>query len=510
MSKNNNFTRFDYWGILFFLVLAATLFFSTNYQRDWSLAADQEFTLAYNAALINSGYEQSYIDHPGFITVHVLAILLKVSHLIFPSIPPTIDALNTSLPLFQSYSFLVIVARAFAMFCAAIYVCLIYLACSITTGNRILSALTSLAFFMSDSLLIHLSQLRTEMIAFLLLISSIYFFYLAAQRKNSFSYIYLLLAFISFFLAALNKAQALLYVPLFLIWLLQIMPTQNKMIRVPFENKWDIFFSSLSLSAILIFTFSKSSGGGLSTTFNITYVLALNILVVLNWLKNSGNLSRLIIALNTCYLTAYFIVLEITKSASEDFTVFFKQINNPMEMLVWTQVRTSIGTSLGPEKLLGSVFSPDHTYIPIVKSIWNLNSQGILFFAGLLIYVLIKKRLSRSDHITFIIGIACYFLITIISSYRYLAPQYVIFSEFFLLFNLIFIISKINKEFVANLIISGIVVFLAMVNLPKLLADLNDNSNLLAKLCSDDYMKTYHSKLNFDDFKNACASVVGK
>jgi len=56
----------------------ATLFYSTGYQRNWSFWVDQELTLGYNGLLINSGLNQEYIDHSGFFSIQLSALLLKV------------------------------------------------------------------------------------------------------------------------------------------------------------------------------------------------------------------------------------------------------------------------------------------------------------------------------------------------------------------------------------------------------------------------------------------------
>jgi hypothetical protein len=55
----------------------AMLFYSTGYSRNWSFWADQELTLGYNGLLINSGLSQEYIDHPGFFSIQLIALLLK-------------------------------------------------------------------------------------------------------------------------------------------------------------------------------------------------------------------------------------------------------------------------------------------------------------------------------------------------------------------------------------------------------------------------------------------------
>ena len=97
VHQNYYLAALPYLGIS--LILTA-LFFFTNYQRDWSLAADQEFTLAYNALLVNAGIKQEYFDHPGFFTIYLLGVIIKVSNFFNFSTISSVAALNQASPLF--------------------------------------------------------------------------------------------------------------------------------------------------------------------------------------------------------------------------------------------------------------------------------------------------------------------------------------------------------------------------------------------------------------------------
>ena len=63
---------------LLITVVLTALFYSTGYSLNWTYWADQELTLGYNGLLINSGLNQEYIDHPGFFSIQLIALLLKV------------------------------------------------------------------------------------------------------------------------------------------------------------------------------------------------------------------------------------------------------------------------------------------------------------------------------------------------------------------------------------------------------------------------------------------------
>lgn len=100
--------------VLFVLLFLLGVFFLTQFNRDWSVAADQEFTLAYNATLINEGLNQDYYDHPGFFTIQFIAILLKFSRFLgFTSIE-TLGELNQYTPLFYGFTQITVVARFLA------------------------------------------------------------------------------------------------------------------------------------------------------------------------------------------------------------------------------------------------------------------------------------------------------------------------------------------------------------------------------------------------------------
>jgi hypothetical protein len=193
------------YGPYFLIVVFLTaLFYSTGYNRNWSFWADQELTLGYNGLLINSGLNQEYIDHPGFFSIHLIALLLQAGNLLGLSDIQTITQFNEAPSMFDAMRYLVLSARHAALLSTIALVCGVYF-----ISNKIFKSISTallIAFlaFVSNGVFYHFTATRTEPIAFLFLMLALYYF-IASYQKTSFkSYCFLQLCLIYFFCAALK------------------------------------------------------------------------------------------------------------------------------------------------------------------------------------------------------------------------------------------------------------------------------------------------------------------
>jgi hypothetical protein len=72
---------------------------------------DQESVLGYFGLLINSGFPQEYLDHPGFISIRLFTVLLQIFHFLGIGEIVTIDDFNHVPVIFLAMQYVVMVAR---------------------------------------------------------------------------------------------------------------------------------------------------------------------------------------------------------------------------------------------------------------------------------------------------------------------------------------------------------------------------------------------------------------
>lgn len=89
--------------LVFFILVLGVLFIffgHTGYNKDWSSQADQEFTMAYNGIVVNSGHAQEFMDHPGYFTIRFVGLAEKIAYHVGYLNFKNIDELNNSPDLF--------------------------------------------------------------------------------------------------------------------------------------------------------------------------------------------------------------------------------------------------------------------------------------------------------------------------------------------------------------------------------------------------------------------------
>ena len=61
-----------------FALFCIFCFVQNDIFKHWTVNADQDFTLIYNALLINSGFKPEYFDHPGYTQILLLSYIIDL------------------------------------------------------------------------------------------------------------------------------------------------------------------------------------------------------------------------------------------------------------------------------------------------------------------------------------------------------------------------------------------------------------------------------------------------
>ncbi|MBU3540849.1 phospholipid carrier-dependent glycosyltransferase [Polynucleobacter sp. UB-Tiil-W10] len=440
--------------------LLTALFYSTGYNRNWSFWADQELTLGYNALLINSGLNQEYIDHPGFFSIHLIALLLKVGSLLGLSDINNISQFNQASSMFDAMRYLVISARHAALLTTIALIFGVYYVSKKIFQSVGIALLVAFLAFVSNGVFYHFTATRTEPITFIFLMLALYCF-IASYKNNSFKSYYLLqLCLICFFCAALNKAQIIILAPFYFCWAAYFIPNKNRIEKPESHHFVYAFLAALSYAILLYFYSTQSIGLGF--VLNALLVSFFNVLVAGIALKiQRNNAFASMTIFNICYLIAFLAVETISTQINLGISIF-GNIADPMSMTRFLKGSESIAlTSSTPaEGILNAI---SFMGSPLVETFSKFTSPTLLigFCLGYLIYH--RHSITQKEWWFAGFNLASFYIVNLVNKIRYLDnPHYRIFSEFFLFTFAIFLIYRMPQRGQKRTL--GILIFLCLLS----------------------------------------------
>lgn len=490
-------------GPYFLIGLALTaLFYSTGYNRNWSFWADQELVLGYNGLLINSGFNQEFIDHPGFFTIHLIALLLKVGSFLGLSDINNITQFNQAPSMFDAMRYLVISARHAALFTTFALISGVYYVSKQIFKSASIALLVAFLAFVSNGVFYHFTATRTEPIAFLFLMLALYYFISSYQNTSFKKYLLLQLCLVCFFCAALNKAQIIVLAPFYFCWATYFIPNTNLIAKETSRNITFAFLAALSYAILLYFYFIQSTGIGF--LFNVALVSFFNLLIAGIALKIQRKNAFIAVAIfNACYLLA-FLVVELMSTQINLGISIFGNIADPMSMVSFLRSPQEILTtnSLSSNVIVNTLIFMGS---PMVETFDKISSSTLLiaFCTGYLIYY--RRTIIQKEWWFSGFTIVSFYIVNLINKTRYLdAPQYRIFSEFFLVTFTLLLIYKMPQRLQKRTL--GILIFLTL--LVNLVPYTNYYNWLIRKgsnpFCRSVLVNTHNQKMDIQRIEMEC------
>ena len=503
LSRNSN-KKLKYWpiyGALLLLNLGIIwLFLSGNYQRDWSTRADQELTLAYNAVRINSGLVQEFFDHPGFVTIQLIAVVLREFYAYGQITILTIADLNSQKNLFDSLNQIVVAARFVSLIATLALVNICFFIINQQLKNGVAAIALSIAVFFSTSTIEHFLHLRTELVTFILLLLATLSFSRATHTSYVQNFLKLLCGCTLLFLAAVNKAQVLLYFPIYLVWALTLSNgifDSDLKTEVNLKLRWVILTITVN---IVLFVFMAS---GISKLYQIAYIGSLNLIIYLS-VKSKKNIREVLTLFNVSYLMGYCISASIVWALGHNITLFFRLINSPLEMLKWASLNQATQENAGVE--LGAIAW--RLLSPFQNLVLHPDSQTLLLMLNLALGGIFYKKISIKLWGILVTGLGAFYLCSIISSTRYWAAHYFIFSEFFLFANLVLIIQALGNRKLQTFISLGICVTALLSNLPVLMSGRLMPPDKRSEICASSYLPDWQHAIDKQLIKKNCSPYL--
>jgi hypothetical protein len=474
------------------LAVVLVLFILGEQQRNWSQYADQDLTLAYNAL-------QEYFDHPGFFTIHSLALLIKIKFLFGYSHIHTISDLNSFSSLFLGFADIVSSTHFLAFLSVGVLLIATYIYSRSELKDDFSAFFIALATLTTGSAISHFIHFRTEMISCLLLYLSIFIFFQSNSGKEKERIFCLYIALILSFFTLLNKVQLILYIPMYIFWAIYLYSGMRIQERVLFSKKIEI--KQAICATFVCYAFFCLRASGLSILFYILYLSSLNGLVYFYWRKNGGSLAKQITSFNIAYLLAFgtaFLIIYTLLGYKEG--QLFTLIKNPMKMLVFanSDLRGTMTSNLNIFNL-ASVLGAQISF-PAKEILSKFNSESIFFYLNVLLLFLLKKQ-DRKNKINVLICLLFFYLIAIISSFRYRTDSYIIFSEFFLI---VALISQISAMRYKKLFCFSVFIVLLATNFEEIYSRLLNTDSNISTLCSNSYMFDWHRQLDINKFYDEC------
>lgn len=498
------------WPYLLIYIVLALLFYSTNYRGNWSFWADQELTLGYNGLLLKSGLPQEYLDHPGFFSIHIASILLKISSFAGLSKISNIETFNIQPSLFEGMNYLVIIARHMSLVFALTLSTAIFYISGKFTEKIILRLLATCLIFVSNGVFYHFTLARTEAFAYLFLIASTYFFLKSFRKRESLDISALTISLMLLFCAALNKAQILIFVPFYFAWTYYFIGVNNPIGALPQHESYAFKIGALIAFSSNIYLYANQSSG-LSLIFNTSLILFLTVYCYLASKKVGYKTFKSIAIFNFIYLLAYQAMSKLSQTVNHGENLF-SNIADPFSMTRF------IHTQSGPAGFVGKLSSNatlgekihDLTLFslgPLIHLFEKVTSPTIflLFSVGYIAY----RRRSISKSLLFF-GIYCfisYYLVALINSIRYEnAYHYVLFQEFFLMSFSMLLVYQLPKLKTKVITLSMLIFVILLVNMVPYTNYLNWLKRKGHHPFCTSGLIDYHRRMNIEKIRLECAA----
>lgn len=481
MNSKKNFLILIFFSLFFMSVCFVILDISDFSKRHWTSFFDHELTLSYNSLLFNSGIKQEYVDHSGYFTILFLSFFYKIldilNYINISNFNEFRDVNNIDYVLQE----LIVYARIFAAGSVSLFLFLVFCTFNYFTKDKIFSFLLLLLIISSLGSIIHIIQLRTELIAMIFLLLSFLSLRFSFDKQN-FNYFILFLIF--FYCSVLNKSQVFLYLPgiLFLakantknLWKLNL--ENFKFIKN--KNLKFVIVSIIFFYLILKF-YSSPQKNILSPIFIILTFSFINIFFYYYLKKYNLRIEENLITINFCIILSYLLFKNI---------LFIHPSTNEMAFI------NSFTNVIGNSKYISNNFN----FVNYIQ----LNSyQTILLIFGLIINFIFKNKLSK-DQIIF--NLNCILVFLFINLIHLMRPNlyYFIFSDFFLVLSFCNFGKFFNpKKIFIFLPVLVILIYPQFNTIQKYLNSIEINQTKV--LCEDTYFYDWHKKINKNKFINFC------
>ena len=500
---------YHYFPAFSFFILVS--FFLANYvgfDRHWSSTYDQELTLSYNALLFNNGIKMEYLDHPGYFTILFLSLFLKILSILDFVTIDKLSLINKE-NFDQSFQEIITYTRVYSVFLVSIFSFLNYCLIYIFSKKKVFSFFLALIISTSPGTIFHITQMRTELMAMLLMLISLIFLKKFLEN-NKFRYMHLLGFFLFMFCALLNKMQVFFLYPFFLIFFYSF---ENKIDDFDTKNfeflnyKWVplilflilIFYIYLPNNTLYPFPF-------LSSFAIIFYIFIINLFFYLIMRDQNKNIKKNLVVINLSLIAVFFVTKNILLLHSSTPEIIFINLTRIMHLAQYISESPPVDDLFNMLSFLFVKFFISSSAV-FENIILKFNIYSVLIILNILITLVYRKSMTRKMLFFNFLCVLISIFIIIINSYRssgHLMPQYYIFSEIFLVLSFCNFFKLIKLHYVIIIfIISFLTNYETNLEILKNKKE-TENKNTIHSLCSGPYFYDWHKRIDKEYFLNFC------
>lgn len=506
------------FSFIFFLVLTINVVIYFDLNRHWTNIYDQEFTLAYNALLFNNGILQEFLDHSGYFTILFLSIFIKVSQIFQIVDVYNLRSLLEYENIDEPFQNIISIARVYSGLSVAIWCMAVNFIFYYISKSKLFSFLLTAIIFSFPGTIIHIYQLRTELLASFFMILSLLVMINFLDSKSEEHYIKKLFFFFIFiFCAILNKSQVFLYffgiVLLSLFFYKSIRAINFEFIKKE-NSKIYLLYTYIIILIYLFFKISIFNGTYYSLYFIFFNLLFLNF--IFYYLSKRSNIEPFKFVLNTnIILIISFITLKLIlfSHPSTNERAFINTIINIMGISRYTTVLSlDSNETINFFQLITSSLEEVFEYY-----FFNINIFSILITFIIALNVIFKKKIGNK---LFFFNLSCVvitLIFTFISSVRDIQLFYHIFWDFLLLLPFCIFFKKLNLRINYSIIFSLLLIsfyfnYNNLLDLKKYTLTENNEAETIINVCEmlkieKNYMEVFHKKIPKDKFITFCLNT---
>ncbi len=504
--------------IFFFVSISLVIYFDIS--RHWTNIYDQEFTLAYNALLFNSGIRQEFLVHSGYFTILFLSIFILLAKLFqfldFYNIFGLLNFNDIDPPLQN----LISITRIYAGISLAAWCTVINMIFYYFSNTKIYSLFLSLILLTFPGTFIHAFELRTELMASIFMILSFLSMLKYLDHENyKNSKINLFFFFIFIYCAILNKSQIFFYLFGIIILCLFFYKKINQLNLKLINNSSEKYFYYTYL-IIIIYLFLKLSIYPGTTYLSLVFIICN--LALLNFIFYKITKIEKIDSVK--FLTNFNIIL-ISSFLILKLILFFHPstnelafINTLINILGISKYSIYAVENNGNYNELINIFS---IFILHLKKVFiyffnEVNIYNILIITILILSLVFKRNIGNK---LFIFNIFCILIplsFAFISSFKSIQIVYHIFWDFIFLLPFCIFCKKIN--FNSNLLILFIFIPILIYNFIgfknfKINIIQKSNMDSAYEVCNElalnkeNYLEAFHKKIPVGKFNNFCNKI---
>jgi hypothetical protein len=192
------------------------------------------------------------------------------------------------------------------------------------------------------------------------------------------------------------------------------------------------------------------------------------------------------------YILGYCIVALIVFLLGRNISLFFASINSPLEMLKWAALNQATQENGAIE--IGSIFW--RVLAPLKNMITQPDSQLVLVAINIFLGACLYKSLTTQYRQAIAVGLIAFYSCSVISSTRYWAPHYFIFSEFFLIVNIVILIGEMKFRNLKIATAAITLISVLSVNLAAFEKSRNITIHKRSEVCKETYIADWHHQID--------------